>query len=309
MAARKRPKGTAPRQARDTEQAFIQTATELFADQGYKGTSITDLAEPLGLTPASLYYYVPSKQDLLLRVLTSVLTGVLQRLEAVAQSDATSRDKLELAIRNHLDFVLGNPKAVAVFLRERRFLEPPYQEEYQGRIARYDALFTRIIEEGVDSGVFPAVNPSLARLAILGMTNWAVEWYQPGGRFSAAQVTEHMLQLVFHGITGPALALRVPPPVAPAGVPTGPGGSADDDREHQVRGVGPGVVDPVERRHEVGEAVVRHGSAGVRVAGETREVAAGDLQPDAVVDPEHVAGARQGHPDLVHHARQEQHGS
>ena len=209
MRARKKPGPKQSRQSppglvRDTEQAFIEVATALFAEKGYKGTSISDLAEPLGVTPASLYYYVSGKQDLLLRVLTTVLSGVYQRLEAITQSAEPSAVKLELAMRNHLEFVLSNPKAVGVFLRERRFLEPPYREDYQERIARYDALFTTILQEGADNGSFPGVDPSLARLAILGMINWAVEWYQPGGRLSAAEVTDQVLRLVFSGITSSA---------------------------------------------------------------------------------------------------------
>lgn len=191
---------SAPREARNTEQAFLETATALFAEKGYRGTSITDLAEPLGLTPASLYYYVSSKQELLLRVLTSVLSGVLERLESIAEADVDSATKLDLAIRNHFDFVLGNPKAVAVFLRERRYLESPYREEYQERIDRYDRLFTKIIAAGVDRGEFPPVDPSLTRLAILGMIDWAVEWYRPDGRLSAAEITDQMLRLILVGL-------------------------------------------------------------------------------------------------------------
>src|SRR5690606_26145202 len=78
----------------DTEQAFIEAATRLFAEKGFKGTSISDLAKELNLTTASLYYYVDGKQELLARVLQSGMADFLARLQAIAEGDGEPREKL-----------------------------------------------------------------------------------------------------------------------------------------------------------------------------------------------------------------------
>jgi TetR/AcrR family transcriptional regulator, cholesterol catabolism regulator len=191
------------RPAVETERAFITAATGLFAERGYNGTSISDLAKQLGLTTASLYYHVSGKQELLLKVLTTGLVPFLEQLERIHAEEQNPRRKLRLAVENHLSFVLHNPQAVAVFLRERRFLESPFKERYQEQVDRYDLLFTEIIDEGMADSASPPNDPHLIRLAILGMINWVVEWYRPGGRLEADEILQTFADLVTERILAP----------------------------------------------------------------------------------------------------------
>lgn len=192
----RKPPGNGRRPAVETERAFISAATDLFAERGYNGTSIAELAKKLGLTTASLYYHVSSKQELLLKVLTSSFGLFLEHLEQIATQEGDPRLKLRLAVENHLSFVLHNPQAVAVFLRERRFLESPYKEQYQEQVDRYDRLFTEIIDDGMAVAALPPGDPHLIRLAILGMINWVVEWYRPGGRLDADEILKTFADLI-----------------------------------------------------------------------------------------------------------------
>lgn len=187
-----------PRSARgqSTEDELIRVATQLFCARGYNGTSIAELADAMGVTNASVYYYVASKQELLLRVLQSGLDGFLSQLEEIAGQDLPSREKLRLAIENHLAFVFGRRDAITVFLRERRFLESPYREEYQRNVHRYDELFVGIIKDGVASDELPPVDPQVTSLLVLGALNWIVEWHKQDGRLGHAQLTEIIVDLL-----------------------------------------------------------------------------------------------------------------
>ena len=180
----------------ETGQAFVAAATALFAEKGFNGTSIGDLANELGLTTASLYYHVSGKQELLLRVLEDGMSSFLSRLEELAQEDVEPREKIRLAVENHLHFVLTHKQEVAVFLRERRFLQSPLRESYDARVNRYDHLFTEVIREGMATGTVPPGDPTLLRLAILGMINWIVEWYEPGGRLTIEDIKAQMTDLI-----------------------------------------------------------------------------------------------------------------
>jgi AcrR family transcriptional regulator len=198
----RRPAGTGRRRRESTarglgtEAVLIESATALFREKGFNGTSITDLAEALGLVNASVYYYVSSKQELLLRVLQSGMEGFLSRLEEIAATDASSHEKIRLAIENHLEFVVNRRDAVAVFLRERRFLEPPYSDEYELSVHRYDELFIELVEEGIAAGEFAPVDAHIVARLILGAINWIVEWYDPEGRLSRAELTQTVTDLL-----------------------------------------------------------------------------------------------------------------
>lgn len=194
----KDPPATTRDRAGGTEQAFLRTATELFRDKGFHGTSISDVASAMGVTNASLYYYFSSKQELLLRVLRSGMETFLESLEDIVATDRPAREKLELAVANHLRFVFERGDAVAVFLRERRFLQAPHLDEYQPRIDRYDELFTAIIEEGVASGELPPVDPRLASLVVLGAINSTIEWYRPEGRLDEDRLAGEIIDLLLN---------------------------------------------------------------------------------------------------------------
>lgn len=197
-------KGRHPKRAgEETEQAFIAAATQLFAEQGYNGTSIVQLAEKLGLTTASLYYHVKSKQELLLRVLEGGMANFLSRLEAIASLDVPAQERLRLAVENHLDFVLTSPTAVAVFLRERRFLESPHRERYERGVDRYDRIFAELVDATLQRGDLSDLDSTMVRLSILGMINWIPEWYRPDGPLSTADVKQSMTDLVMTTLVDP----------------------------------------------------------------------------------------------------------
>lgn len=188
--------------SRNTEQEFIDAATLLFAERGYKGTSISDLANELGLTTASMYYHVSDKQDLLVRVLQAGVSSFLAALKEVYESDLSVSDKLRSAVENHVDFVLRNPAAVKVFLRERRFLPESAREEYESKVNAYDEMFSSLIRNAIQEGVALAGDPTLLRVSTLGSINWLVEWYNPDGRFSQRRVRDSMLEIILDRILG-----------------------------------------------------------------------------------------------------------
>jgi len=185
----------------DTEQSFIAAATRLFAERGYKGTSISDLARELQLTTASLYYYVEGKQELLVKVLESGMSDFLLRLQAIADGEEGPREKLARAVENHIDFVVSRRDVVRIFLRQRSELTAESQRHYQELLDRYQRLFTDIL---VDARPLVAATTDtvLLRQAVLGMINSLVEWYTPQGRLTpeeiksqlTAAIVEHLLR-------------------------------------------------------------------------------------------------------------------
>jgi AcrR family transcriptional regulator len=92
---------TTPRQARQadarqpgTRQRILDIAGELFARQGYTGTSIADIARELGTTTAALYYHFPSKSAILAGLLAVPLTGYTRLLDSLDSGGTTAEDLL-----------------------------------------------------------------------------------------------------------------------------------------------------------------------------------------------------------------------
>jgi AcrR family transcriptional regulator len=78
----------------DTKQRILMIAAELFARQGYTGTTIADIARELGTTTAALYYHFPSKAAILNGLLARPLTAYMRLLDSLDSGQATPEDLL-----------------------------------------------------------------------------------------------------------------------------------------------------------------------------------------------------------------------
>ena len=78
----------------DTKQRILTIAGELFARQGYTGTTIADIARELGTTTAALYYHFPSKAAILGGLLADPLAAYTRLLDSLDSGQATPEDLL-----------------------------------------------------------------------------------------------------------------------------------------------------------------------------------------------------------------------
>src|SRR4051812_40520154 len=101
---------------------LTRTAARLFADRGYHGTSLADVAEALGMQKASLYHHIDSKEDLLWAVAWGGAEAFHAALDAVPD-DVPVPGKIRLALRAHLRVVGEQLDAATVFTREWRALD------------------------------------------------------------------------------------------------------------------------------------------------------------------------------------------
>jgi AcrR family transcriptional regulator len=82
----------------DTKQRILDIARELFARQGYTGTSIADIARELGTTTAALYYHFPSKADILGALLAEPLAAFTRIIEDLDKAQPSPAELLEAFI-------------------------------------------------------------------------------------------------------------------------------------------------------------------------------------------------------------------
>src|SRR2546430_4887836 len=98
---------------------LTRIAARLFAEQGYQGTSLADLAEALGMQKPSLYHHIASKEDLLWDVAWEGADAFHAALDAVPQ-DESPTERIRLALRPHLGVVAEQLRIATLFVRERR---------------------------------------------------------------------------------------------------------------------------------------------------------------------------------------------
>src|SRR3984957_14732707 len=102
----------------------LDAAAVAFAEKGYLGASIRDIAERLGIRGASLYYYFPSKEAALLAICKLGVLDFIDNLRDILARDEPAPEKLRAAIANHLLPLRSHPAAdyIRVFVLHRNEL-------------------------------------------------------------------------------------------------------------------------------------------------------------------------------------------
>src|ERR687886_1529738 len=164
--------------ARRTE--LTQQAARLFAEKGYHGTSIGEIAEALGVQKGSLYAHIDSKQDLLYETMAEGARAFHAGLDAIPD-DASATEKIRLALRSHLRVVADQLEVATVFVQEWRYLEGERRDEIVAERRRYEERIRALFREGRELGELRSdLDDATAALLALSAANWAYTWLQPG---------------------------------------------------------------------------------------------------------------------------------
>ena len=191
--------------------AMLARAAELFARQGYAGTSMNEIAAACGVSKATLYHYVLDKAELL----AQIAQGHIDRLEAVLDEVEARRlpprPRLQQLIERFVRAYAGAQHEHRVLTEDVRFLEEADRERILVTERRVVDGFARALGE---------LRPDLdaARLAVpvsmllFGMINWMFTWLRPDAELNYEAMAPIVADLFFGGV--PAVRMPGPKPEA-----------------------------------------------------------------------------------------------
>jgi AcrR family transcriptional regulator len=159
---------------------LTRAAARLFAQKGYHGTSVGDLAEALGMQKGSLYTHIDSKADLLWEVAREGAEAFHAALDALPE-DGPVLERIHAALRAHLRVVAEQLDIATVFVREWRYLEGEQRAQFVAERRRYEERVRALFREGRELGQLRAdLDDGTAALLALSAANWAYTWLRPG---------------------------------------------------------------------------------------------------------------------------------
>ncbi|MGO8862596.1 MAG: TetR/AcrR family transcriptional regulator [Acidimicrobiales bacterium] len=191
-------------------QAIIDTSASVFARTGYHATGITELCTANDLGKGALYHYIGSKEQLLAAIHDRVMDEVMLSADRVARAGGSPSEQLQMLGDELLDVIARYPDHVWVFLHEFPALTGERAEQFRGRRREYERRVEVVLQAGVDSGEFRAVDPRLTALAWLGMHNYTYLWLKANGRLSARDVAKPFADIFLRGIGNPNTKKRSP---------------------------------------------------------------------------------------------------
>lgn len=184
--------------------APLQAALELFARNGYHGTSIRAIAERAGLSVPGLYHHYPSKQVILAELVDHAITDMLRHTRAAdAASDGQARSRFDNVVECLLHFHLQRRDEAFVASTEMRSMEPAVRQAHVAQRDQQQAMLRDIIEQGVAEGVFHCPYPADAARAVSSLCVSVANWYRPQGLLSMDELVARYLVFA-RGLVGGA---------------------------------------------------------------------------------------------------------
>jgi len=179
---------------------LTRAAARLFAQKGYHGTSIGDLAEALGMQKGSLYTHIDSKADLLWEVAREGSEAFHAALDGIPE-DGPVLERIRAALRAHLRVVAEQHDIATVFVREWRYLEGERLEQFVAERRRYEERVRALFREGRELGrLRPDLDDGTAALLSLSAANWASTWVRPGS--DTDELADRFTALLLDGMRG-----------------------------------------------------------------------------------------------------------
>ncbi|MBM3221241.1 MAG: TetR/AcrR family transcriptional regulator [Candidatus Rokubacteria bacterium] len=178
---------------------ILTAAADLFRQRGYRAATLDDIARAVGVSKPTLYGYFRSKEELLAAIFHRAMSLFERDLDAIRTSGDDPVTKLRRVIRFHVGAVIAERSFLAVFFSEEANLPPRLSRAIRRRKARYDRTVRAIVEAGVRKGTLKTTNPRLLVFAMLGMSNWLYQWYDPAGEWDADTIAAGFIALLESG--------------------------------------------------------------------------------------------------------------
>lgn len=179
----------------DARDRLVAAAVEAFAAKGFHGTTTRDIASAAGMSPAALYVHHRSKEDLLYLISRSGHEATLQLVEEGVAGSPDPVEQLVAVVRAFtIHHARGHTRARIVNY-DLAALSPEHLEEIAGIRREIEGQVRRVVESGVESGVFRTPSPRMTALALLSLGIDVARWYRDEGEWSPEDIADHYCEL------------------------------------------------------------------------------------------------------------------
>lgn len=195
-ASRRGPRSEGNGRRRD----ILVAATRVFANKGYHGATLQDVAGEVGLSRPTFYHYFKSKQEILEAICLAAADAadavVSAEIGKPAGSPAAALRRTLLAYARHI----AAQESTATMMRNFEEMSVPMQREIAERRRRREAKVLELVGVGIRAGELAAAEPKIAVLAAFEAINTMHNWYDRTGRLARDKVAEVLVDQILSGL-------------------------------------------------------------------------------------------------------------
>ena len=198
-----RPEETDSKSAR-TRARILDAAAHVLSIKGYAGTRLSDVAEYAEIQAPAIYYYFPSRDDLIEEVMFCGIADMRKHLLEVLDAlppESSPLDRIMAAVEAHLRHELELSDYTTASIRNSGQVPERLRTRQLEEEAGYDAIWARLFDDAADDGQLRSdLDPRMAQALVLGSLNWTAEWWNPR-RSSLELIVKNAQSLVRNGLS------------------------------------------------------------------------------------------------------------
>lgn len=168
-----------------TKELIIQAATEIFADKGYEGMKLKEIAQRVGIKTPSLYAFFDSKEHIFLHIYHNVITDHFELASSHAESpNPSAKEQFEQILGTIMDYQLKESVRMKIYMRLLLFPPEVFRLDMKEELLKVEQaereLFSQIFQKAMDNGEIKPADPrALAKLLICLMDGlfWQMQRY------------------------------------------------------------------------------------------------------------------------------------
>jgi len=180
----------------------LDAAAELFVAQGYRGTTLRQIAATAGIKAGSVYHHFDSKEALYVAVLNEgmvVMTDAFAATQKQLDRDASVSSQLVAHVRAHLGAVFEHGPYTAAHVSSFSSAPESVRTQVVPKRDYYERMWSALFDK-----CFPKLAPRearLHRLILFGAMNAACEWFRPDGDISLDDLSAAISNQFLNGVT------------------------------------------------------------------------------------------------------------
>jgi AcrR family transcriptional regulator len=185
----------------DRVHTLLEVGSRIFAEKGYDGTSMRDIAAAAGVSKALLYHHFASKDDIYARISFNSTQHLYDFVEARIPADGTPSEKVRAFMIAATTFFAEH--RAAWIAASTAFWTDPDRHRMARRVARrrqFEQRLRDLIREGIEAGEFREVDPANAGRLILSGINWMHRWYDPAKEYTAEEIVAQYADIILNGM-------------------------------------------------------------------------------------------------------------
>ena len=185
----------------DGKEKLSRSAMELFAERGFAGTSIRDIAKATGYSLSNIYHHFENKEGLLLTILETASSRVLNSLREAASQPGEPLERFTKLVRTHLEMANLMNKEAKIFFLDEEHLSPEGHRvnlKYQREILD---IYRQQLQALQEAGEANFKSSTITAFNVLGVLNWHLRWYRPEGQMSFEEISQEVTAFILYGIS------------------------------------------------------------------------------------------------------------